>query len=183
MDNGVVPTKSPIESTAILTSFSTHTNTLSIIEASSELVKSSQGPYSFAVHSGTTTWLGGKTPSATESFVIKTSAITVMPIPPGSLASALTDSDAPTYTTLTSTSTSSRIFTETVTESFSTPTASAKPFTGLAPYGWKNSSLTTLVTVKATGVGHGIVHATGFSPLPKMPVPSAACKYFRSNFS
>ena len=132
---------------------------LSVVEAASLPVKSTQGPYSFAEHSGITSWLGGKTPPSTESFVIKTSAVTVLPIPESHIISGATP-DTSSFSTLTLTSTTSKVFTETITESLSTPGPSAKPFTGLASYGW-NSTFTTFITVKASATSNDLVRPTG----------------------
>ena len=133
---------------------------LSVLEATSLPVESTQGPYSFAEHSGTTIWLGGKTPPSTKSFVIETSAITVLPVPESYIVDSGATPDASSFSTLTLTATTSKVFTETLTESLSTSEPSAKPFTGLAPYGW-NSSLTTFITVKASVASNDLVRPTG----------------------
>lgn len=144
------------------TSFHTITNQLSLLPDAASSAKT-EGPYSFAEHSGTTIWLGGKTPPSSESLVVKTTAITVQPVPTGVEVSSAEPSTSTSYSTLSLTTVTSKVFTKTVTESFSSPLASAKPFTGIASYGW-NSTLTTLlkVPVGKKGTAHG--PPTGFLP-------------------
>ena len=143
-----------------MTSFQTHTNIVSIVPAVATSVEANQGPYSFADHSGTTIWLGGKEPPASGSVIVLTKAITVLPIPPSAYVPNPEDSLTTSNTTIYSTRTTSKVFTETLTESFSTPAAAAKPFTGVATYGW-NSSLTTLLTVPAGAKESGRVYSIG----------------------
>ena len=143
--------------TGTFTNFETITNLLSLMPAAASSVNADQGPYSFAEHDGTTTWLGGKTPPASQSIVTKTKAITVEPIPTGTDAAS---ADAPTttsYSTLSLITVTSELFTETVIESSLTPVASAKRFTGLGTDGW-NSTLTTLVKVAAGAKSSGYPH-------------------------
>ena len=143
--------------TGTFTNFETITNLLSLTPAAASSVNADQGPYSFAEHHGTTTWLGGKTPPGSQSIVTKTKAITVEPVPTGTDAAS---ADAPTttsFSTLSLTTVTSEVFTETVTESSLIPVASAKRFTGLGTYGW-NSTLTTLVKVAAGAKGSGHSH-------------------------
>ncbi len=151
-----------LDPTATSTSFETITDVVSLITAMATPVKTDQGPYSFAEHSGTTIWLGSKTPPTSESIVYMTKAITVEPV--------LSSAAAPTttsFSTLSLTTVTSETFTETVTESSSSPVASAKPFTGVATYGW-NSTLTTLLKVQVGAKGSGRVQPTGF--VPESPV-------------
>ena len=147
--------------TATLTSFQTITDVLSLVPATAASVKTDQGPYSFAEHSGTTIWLGSKTPPASESIVFKTKAITVLPVPTSTHASSAEVPMTTSYSTLSLTTVTSKVFTETVTESSSSPVASAKPFTGVATYGW-NSTLTTLLKVQAGAKGSGRTQPTGY---------------------
>ncbi|KAL8828754.1 MAG: hypothetical protein Q9191_002407 [Dirinaria sp. TL-2023a] len=177
--NAELPAGSSIEPTATLTSFQTHTDVVSIVPAVATSVKANQGPYSFAEHSGTTVWLGGKKPPASGSAIVLTKAITVLPVPPSAHVvpdpeNSLTES----YTTLHLTRTTSKVFTETLTESSSTSAAAAKPFTGIATYGW-NSSLTTLLTVpsgakesgRARSIGHPAYRTGHNKPLPNITYP------------
>jgi len=151
-----------LDPTATSTSFETITDVVSLITAMATPVKTDEGPYSFAEHSGTTIWLGSKTPPTSESIVYMTKAITVEPV--------LSSAAAPTttsFSTLSLTTVTSETFTETVTELSSSPVASAKPFTGVATYGW-NSTLTTLLKVQVGAKGSGRVQPTGF--VPESPV-------------
>lgn len=149
--------------TATMTSFQTHTDVVSIVPAIATAVEANQGPYSFAEHNGTTIWLGGKEPSASGSVIVRTKAITVLPVPPSAYVPTSEHSLTSSYTTLYLTRTTSKVFTKTLTESSSTAVAAAKPFTGLATYGW-NSSLTTLLTVPASTKESGRAYSTGHLP-------------------
>lgn len=155
--------EAPTKSEATLTSFQTLTSLVSIVKATATSPEADQGPYSFAEHSGTTVWLGGKEPPASESIVVKTKAITVHPVPLSAYVSTLEASHTKSYTTVFLTSTASKVFTETLTESISAAVASAKPFTGVAAYGW-NSSLTTLVKIAAGEKESGRVYRTAYTP-------------------
>lgn len=124
-------------------------------------VETSQGPYYFTAHSGTTFWIGGKTPPAGNSYSTSTTMITVLPIP---LSSSVLSEDSTTYSTLTLTRVSlvlntvqivksipEDIFTSTPLELTTIPTASAKPFNLLGSTGW-NTSIASL-GVKAVESG------------------------------
>jgi len=149
--------------TATLTSFETITNVVSLMTATATLVKTDQGPYSFAEHSGTTIWLGNKTPPMSESIVYKTNVITVEPVPTSTDVASAAAPTTTSFSTLSLTTVTSETFTETVTEPSSSPVASARPFTGVATYGW-NSTLTTLLKVQVGLKGSDRVQSTGFVP-------------------
>ena len=148
------------EPTATLTNFQTQTDVVSIVTAPVASVEANQGPYSFAELSGRTTSLGGKKPPASEPVVVLTKAITVLPVPTSAYISPPESSLTASYSTLSTTSTTFKVFTETRTESSSTSLAAAKPFTGVATYGW-NSTLTTLLTVATGAKQSGGTYPTG----------------------
>jgi len=155
-----------LDLTATSTTFETITHVVSLLTATAMPVKTDQGPYSFAEHSGTTIWLGSKTPPTSESIVYMTKAITVEPVPTVPTSTDVSGAAARTttsFSTLSLTTVTSETFTETVTESSSSPVASAKPFTGVATYGW-NSTLTTLLRVQVGAKGSGRVQPTGIAP-------------------
>ena len=65
------------------TSYQTYTNLFSLEHAASSSAagEKNAGPYLFAVNNGSTTWLGGKTPPATDSYVYGKTTLVVQPIP------------------------------------------------------------------------------------------------------
>ena len=147
----------PTDITGTFTNIETITNLLSLVPAAASSANADQGPYSFAEHDGSTTWLGGKAPPGSQSIVTKTKAITVEPVPTGTDAASAEAPTTTSYSTLSLTTVTSVVFTKTVTEPSLIPVASAKRFTGLGSYGW-NSTLTTLVKVAAGANGSGHSH-------------------------
>lgn len=150
-----------LDPTTTSTSFETITDVVSLLTVSASPIKTDQGPYSFAEHSGTTIWLGSKTPPASEPIVYMTKAVTVQPVLSSTDGFSAAAPTTTSFSTLSLTTVTSETFTETVTESSSSPVASAKPFTGVATYGW-NSTLTTLLKVQVGAKGSGRVQPTGF---------------------
>lgn len=198
------PVADPTDVTGTSTAFETMTNVVSLVQApAASSSESKEGPFSFAEHSGTTIWLGGKTPpaSASQSTVYLTKAITVKPIPTGVDVSdtAMTppgtgtsEAAAPTttsFTTLSLTKTTSETFTETLTEPLSILSPSARPFTSLGVYGW-NATATTLLKVPAVAKGSDQIQPTTHAAVFDGPMPSlvgtgtlAAAAYATGNAS
>lgn len=144
------------------TAYTTLTSVISIDEPSSAPVVADQGPYSFNVNNGVTSWFGGREPPSTDSLVTSTSVVTLVPVPESSPVSdegsELSASDTPStsYTTSFLTTEVTLIRTETITEPMPSGVASAKIFSGLGSSGW-NVTYTTLKTVKVSEGGNRAV--------------------------
>jgi len=128
-NEGVTATSS-IFSTAFVT----------VAYAASSSIGQAQGLYSFSENNGTTTWLGGKTPPASLSFVTATSYVTLQPVPEGSSVSAASTT---VNEQITRVYTVGSIITETL--PLTIPTSrmpdSGKAYTGLALSGWNATTL------------------------------------------
>ena len=151
------------DATATATAYLTTTNVISIDGSSSTSADADQGPYSFTVNSGITSWLGGKTPPSTATFITSTAIITLVPVPESSQISdkgpkpAASDAHTTTsYTTTLLTTVVSEMHTETLTESLPSGTVSTNAFSGFGSSGW-NVTYTTLVTVKSSKEGSRVV--------------------------
>ena len=117
-----------------VTSFLTVTQVISLVEPKTS-EHADRGPYLFHVVSDTTVWLNDKTPSGTASLVTAASTIVVQPAPTPVLADKEQDGTTTSFSTITLTTTD--VHTHVLTLVRVTP--SAKPFTGIAPYGWNSS--------------------------------------------
>ena len=117
-----------------VTSFLTVTQVVSVVEPKTS-EHTEKGPYLFHVESGTTVWLNDKTPPGTASFVTGASTIIVQPAPTEVLGDKEQEGTTTHFSTITLTSTA--VQTHVLTLLSVTP--SAKPFTGIAPYGWNSS--------------------------------------------
>ena len=144
---------------ATATNYMTLTSVFSIAEPSSKSTVADQGPYSFNVNSGTTSWFGGKTPSNTGFFATSTRVVTLVPVPksssefakgPGPTPSDGSYTSVTSYTTTFLTTVTTKVHTETITESVSSGIAIAKIFSGLGSSGW-NMTYSTLRTIKISG--------------------------------
>lgn len=188
----VVPTPVQAEDilthiTTTITSYVMFTQVLSAVETNPPIVAATpspvmtspepaapnQGPYYFALQSGTTFWLGGKTPPAGKSYLTSTTMITVLPVPSGSPTQK---DESTSYSTITLTKISmvlnkvrliktlpKDLFASTPPEPTTTPTASAKLFSKLGMTGWNTSSIS--INFKASQSGDALLnlhrHQTG----------------------
>ena len=193
---GVSVTTSDAIATA--TSYLTYTNVISIDESSSTSAVADQGPYSFNINNGITSWIGGKKPPSTASLVTSTAIITLVPVPESSSVSNKvpepTASDTPTstsYITTLLTTMVSEMHTETITESLPFGIVSIKVFSGFGSSGW-NATYTTLTTIKATEEGSRVVKSdypktdlfsSGSAPTPPPSSPSIKYKHARDVIS
>lgn len=160
----------------------TLTSVISVEEASSAPFVAGQGPYSFNVNNGVTSWFGGRVPPSTDNLVTSTSVVTLVPVPESSPVSGEvpepTTGDTPTtsYTTTFLTTEVSLIRTETLTESMPSGVASAKIFSGLGSSGW-NVTYTTFKTVKISQGGNRVAKSefpkTGLDGETRLPLPGS----------
>ena len=142
----------------------TYTSDSTAVEASSPTPTSpDSGLYSFLVVNGITSWLGGFTLPATDSFVIATATVVIEPVPTNpSLSSTVQTQDPVPVTsieTILVTSTFTIDLAETHTESATAPlvSATARSFHGIGTYGWNATTLTRITHV---------VHGSGTGQLP-----------------
>ena len=174
------------DATATATDYLTLTSVLSIVEPSSTSAVADQGPYSFNIDSGTTSWLSGKTPSNTHFLATSTYVVTLVPVPQSSpvfdQGSEQPPSGTPTtsYTTTFLTTMTTEMHTQTVTELVSSGVATAKIFSGLGSSGW-NITYSTLRTIKVAGDGVRVVKTapsalekTGFHEDKLLPLSGSA---------
>jgi len=170
-----------VTSTDTMTStvYTTLTSVISIDETSSALVVADQGPYSFNVNNGVTSWFGGRAPPSTDSLVTSTSVVTLVPVPESSPVSdeGLEPTASDTPTTSYTTTEVSLIHTETLTESMPSGLASAKIFSGLGSSGW-NVTYTTFKTVKVSEGENRVVksefYKMGLDGETRLPLPGSA---------
>lgn len=136
--------------TTTVTSYLVSTQIVSVVREFSPNGSKDQGPYSFAVENGTTTWMGGRTPPASLSLSTSVSYVTLQPVPAipfvslnGSTPGAAISSIQFVTETLT----------ETATEVVSIVSNAAKSYTGFGLSGW-NATHTTLSPVKTSATGY-----------------------------
>ncbi|KAL9595154.1 MAG: hypothetical protein Q9219_006610 [cf. Caloplaca sp. 3 TL-2023] len=137
------------------TSFSTSTKVISVTDAPMP-VPTQDDNYYFAEDDGTTTWLGGKTPTSGAVLVTNTVVLTIQPQPVTETSAAepsLASEDETTtgYTTISTTS----LYTEYLTKALTLHTTPTLAPSGnlpsyLGPYGWNS----TLSTMQSQATGH-----------------------------
>ncbi|MCJ1398743.1 hypothetical protein MMC11_001944 [Xylographa trunciseda] len=167
--SGLVPilTTSVGDITETTVIWKTFTSESSVVEISSPASTSpASGLYSFLVVSDITSWLGGATPPATDSFVTATATVVIEPVPITPSLSSTMQAQSRVPVTSIETIQVTSVFTadlaETLTESASIPpvSATASGFHGVGTYGWNATTLTRVTHAKH---GSGTVdhpHAT-----------------------
>ncbi|MCJ1438142.1 hypothetical protein MMC27_007529 [Xylographa pallens] len=148
----------------------TYTSDSSAVEASSPTPTSpASGLFSFIVVNGITSWLGGFTPPATDSFVLATATVVIEPVPTSPSLSSTMQAQSPVPVTSIETIQLTSIYTadlaEKLTESASATSVSAAAgsFHGIGTHGWNATTLTRITHVKhGSGTAH-LPYATGAS--------------------
>ncbi|KAI9881181.1 MAG: hypothetical protein M1830_007159 [Pleopsidium flavum] len=173
--NAAAPLDTSSGVTATTTIFLTYTEAVEVAQVTATSSTAGNGePYYFTEHDGTTAWLSGKAPSATQGLITGTTTVLVAPIP--TEGSKHTTSTETVLLTLTTT----KHLTKTVVEAHKTAPTSVRSFTGLGASGW-NGTATTLQTVKVGPTGSGV--SVSGNQLYQTGIPSSVAPWLPTGYT
>ena len=155
-DNSEIDVTATLSSTTFLTNTKIVSAAIAPVPLPSPSDASEDGNYYFAEQDGTTSWLGGKTPTSGATFVTYTTIISIQPQPATETSiegTGLEEVDGTTTSTSTLTTSATSFYTHYLTKALTLePASTLAPSERIPPYlgshGW-NATLTRVQSVKS----------------------------------